>query len=71
MPSFTLFSCPGGKAKMSPCANLGDKTICPLGCYEILNTITSPSGDSNYQNTLLSRYKLTSCNYYDYIKRLH
>ena len=71
MPSFSLYSCPGGKAKMSPCANLSDKMVCPLGCYEILNTITSPSGDSGYVNTLSSRYLKSTCNYFDYIKRLH
>lgn len=37
MPSFSLYTCPAGKSKMSVCSNLASQTTCPLGCYEILN----------------------------------
>jgi hypothetical protein len=31
--SYTTGTCPVGMSKMYPCSNLGDKTICPSGCY--------------------------------------
>lgn len=33
MPSFSLYSCPGGKAQNTPCLNLGSTVVCPLGCF--------------------------------------
>ena len=32
-PSFTLFSCPGGKSQNPPCLDLSSTSTCPLGCY--------------------------------------
>ena len=36
MPSYDLYSCPGGKASNTPCGDLSSTATCPLGCYEIL-----------------------------------
>jgi hypothetical protein len=33
MPSFALYSCPGGKSQNAPCLNLASTGTCPLGCY--------------------------------------
>jgi len=33
MPSFSIYTCPAGKSKMAPCADLSVQTTCPLGCY--------------------------------------
>ena len=70
MPSYTLYECPAGKAKNSPCGDLSSTVICPLGCYEIMQEFRSASGDSGYATTLASRYGSTSCNYYTFIKNL-
>lgn len=36
MPSYDLYTCPGGKAQNPPCLNLQTLATCPLGCYEIM-----------------------------------
>lgn len=33
MPSYDLYSCPGGKASNTPCGDLSSTATCPLGCY--------------------------------------
>ena len=37
MPSYSIFTCPGGKSQNNPCTDLSVLATCPLGCYEILN----------------------------------
>ncbi len=69
MPSYTLYTCPSGKAQNSPCGNLGIITTCPNGCYEIMKELESAAGDTSYITTLQTRYGAT-CNYYTYIKNL-
>jgi hypothetical protein len=71
MPSYDLYTCPGGKAQNAPCLNLQVLTTCPLGCYEIMKQFVSASGDSSFATTLANRYGSTSCNYYNFIKNLH
>jgi hypothetical protein len=33
MPSYDLYSCPGGKAQNNPCLDLSVTATCPQGCY--------------------------------------
>jgi hypothetical protein len=33
MPSYTLYTCPSGKAQNNPCGNLGSTATCPNGCF--------------------------------------
>jgi len=70
MPSYDLYTCPGGKAQNPPCLNLSKLSTCPLGCYEIMKEFESASGDSSYATSLANRYGSTTCNYYNYIKNL-
>lgn len=37
MPSYDLYSCPGGKAQNNPCLDLSSTGTCALGCFEIMN----------------------------------
>ena len=71
MPSYDLYTCPGGKAQNPPCLNLQILTTCPLGCYEIMKEFVSASGDSSFATSLANRYGDATCNYYKYIKNLH
>jgi len=71
MPSYALYSCPGGKGLNNPCLNLANLGTCPLGCYEIMKELLSTAGDSGYVTNLATRYGGTSCTYYNYIKDLH
>ena len=70
VPSYTAGTCNSGIGRMAPCSNLGDITICPLGCYEIQNTFVNPSGDSGYATHLSTRYT-AGCSYVDLVKNLH
>ena len=70
-PSFDVIGCEGGSFKQPPCTDLSDTVICPVGCYEIFDELTSASGDSAaYTTNLQTRYG-TNCNYADYIINLH
>ena len=71
MPSYALYSCPGGKGQNTPCLNLANFAICPLGCYEIMSQLLSTAGDSSYVTNLATRYGGNTCTYYLYIKNLH
>lgn len=64
VPSFSAGTCQSGKSRLPPCNNLADLTRCPLGCYEIQNTFTNPSGDSGYTTHLTTRY-VAGCKYID------
>lgn len=33
MPSYELYTCPGGKSKLPLCNDLSNIVTCPLGCY--------------------------------------
>ncbi len=33
MPSYDIYTCPGGKAQNNPCLNLQSLSTCPAGCY--------------------------------------
>ncbi len=71
VPSFTAGTCSSSLGRMPPCSNLADISVaCPLGCYEIQNTFTNPSGDSAYATNLAARYGAT-CNYVSYIVNNH
>jgi hypothetical protein len=71
MPSFALYSCPGGKASNAPCLNLDVMATCAAGCYEIMQQMESSSGDSSYATTLSIRYGGDpTCNYYKFILNL-
>lgn len=64
VPSYTAGTCQSGKSRLPPCNNLGVLMTCPLGCYEIQNTFTNPSGDSGYATHLTARY-VAGCKYID------
>jgi len=69
VPSYALYSCPGGKSSNPACLDLSNFATCPPGCYEIMQQMESASGDSNYSSNLQSRYGAT-CNYYTFIVNL-
>ena len=70
MPSYDLYSCPGGKASNTPCGDLSSTGTCPLGCYEILKQFQSAAGDNTFETTLASRYGSNTCNYFNYVVNL-
>lgn len=39
VPSYSLYTCPSGKAQNGACGNLGNISTCPNGCYEIMNQL--------------------------------
>ena len=70
-PSFDVIGCEAGSFKQPPCTDLSNTVICPVGCYEIFDELTSASGDSaSYTTNLQTRYG-TGCNYANYIINLH
>lgn len=71
MPSFVSYSCPGGKAQLTPCSNLASTTAgsCPNGCYPMMLELNSAAGDSGYMTSLQTRYG-AGCNYYTYVVNL-
>jgi hypothetical protein len=70
VPSYTAGTCNSGIGRMGPCSNLADITVCPIGCYEIQNTFTNPSGDNSYTTHLATRYT-AGCSYIGLITNVH
>lgn len=71
VPSTDVISCSGGAFEQAACLDLSDLTVCPQGCYQIFEQLTSPSGDpSSYTPHLQTRYG-TGCNYAQYVTNLH
>lgn len=70
-PSFQIIDCGAGAFKQPPCTDLSDTVVCPVGCYEVFDELTSASGDSaSYTTNLQTRYG-TDCNYALYVINLH